>query len=318
MPIVILGSINTDLVIRGPRLPRPGETVLGGEFFEAPGGKGANQAVAAARAGRETVVFLAAVGDDRFGQQALAGLAAEGIDCRWIREVPGVATGVALILVDPHGENMISVASGANSCLSAGDVDGLPPDLFSAAKVFLASLESPRETVGRGLARARAAGATTILNPAPALAAHEAAPLWRLADLLTPNEHEAAMLAETSVDSAESAMAAGRLIQSRGAGHVIVTLGARGCVVVEKNAAAVVIPAVPVQPVDATAAGDAFSGALAVALAEGQRLVDAARFATVAAGIAVTRAGAQPSLPRREEIDLLHAGFASPAAETLQ
>ena len=303
MPIVVLGSINTDLVISGPRLPRPGETVLGGRFFQAAGGKGANQAVAAARSGRDTVVFLAAVGDDRFGQQALDGLAQEGIDCRWIRVVPGVATGVAMILVDPQGENLISVASGANSQLVAGDVDRMPEEVISSAQVFLASLESPRDAVARGLARARAAGATTLLNPAPALPPHEAEPLWRLADVLTPNEHEAQVLADMSVDSMESAVAAAQTLQSRGAGHVIVTLGARGCVVAEKNAAAVVIEAIQVQAVDATAAGDAFSGSLAVALAEGRSLVEAARFATVAAGIAVTRAGAQPSLPRRDEID---------------
>jgi ribokinase len=315
MPIVVLGSINTDLVIRGPRLPRPGETVLGGEFFQAAGGKGANQAVAAARYGRETVVFMAAVGDDRFGQQSLEGLAAEGIDCRWIRVVPGIATGVALILVDPLGENVIGVASGANAHLSAADVDRMPKEVFSSAKVFLASLESPREAVARGLARAKVAGAMTVLNPAPALPPSDAEPLWRLADVLTPNEHEAQVLAGTKVDSAESAAAAAQVLQSRGAGHVIVTLGARGCIVAEKNAAAVVIEALPVQAVDATAAGDAFSGALAVALAEGRRLVDAARFATVAAGIAVTRAGAQPSLPRRAEID---AAIATSSANTVQ
>jgi ribokinase len=304
MSLIVLGSVNADLVIRGPKLPRPGETVLGGEFFQAAGGKGANQAVAAARAGRETVVFLAAVGDDSFGRQSLAGLAAEGIECRWIRTVRGTATGVALILVDSQGENLISVASGANLELTLDWVGGVPDEVFAAAKVFLASLESPVGAVERGLARARKGGARTILNPAPALPPSEAEPLWRLADVLTPNEHEASMLAGVPVDSMESAVAAARQLQTRGAGDVIVTLGARGCVIVERNVPPVVVSPLPVQAVDATAAGDAFSGALAVALSEGKTLADAARFATVAAGIAVTRAGAQPSLARREEIDV--------------
>jgi ribokinase len=304
MSIVVLGSVNCDLVVRGPKLPRPGETVLGGEFLQAAGGKGANQAVAAARAGRVPVVFLAAVGDDPFGRQSLAGLAAEGIDCRWIRTVQESATGVALIIVDSQGENLISVASGANLALKPEWVDSVPGEVFAAAKVFLASLESPAAAVERGLSRARQSGVRTILNPAPALPPAVAEPLWRLADVLTPNEHEAAMLSGVMVDSAESAGAAARQLQARGAGDVIVTLGARGCIVVERNSPPEVFLALPVQAVDATAAGDAFSGALAVALSEGQSLVDGARFATAAAGIAVTRAGAQPSLARREEIDI--------------
>lgn len=303
MSLIVLGSVNADLVIRGPRLPRPGETVLGGDFFQAAGGKGANQAVAAARAGRKPVVFLAAVGADPLGRQALAGLAAEGIDGRWIRVVSPAATGVALILVDPHGENLISVASGANLQLAPSDVDRIPDEVFSGAKVFLANLESPLPTVQRGLARARMSGLRTILNPAPAVPPQEAEPLWRLADVLTPNEHEAATLAGMPVESKESAIAAAKTLQALGAGDVIVTLGSQGCVCALKEAPLVVIPAMPVQAVDATAAGDAFSGALAVALCEGKSLVAAARFATAAAGIAVTRAGAQPSLPRRQEID---------------
>ena len=303
MSLIVLGSVNADLVIRGPRLPRPGETVLGGEYFQAAGGKGANQAVAAARSGRETVVFLAAVGDDEFGRQSLAGFAVERIECRWIRVVPEVATGVALIMVDPHGENLISVASGANARLLPAIVDEVRESVFQEAKVFLACLESPLETVACGLARARKAGVRTILNPAPAVPPREAGPFWRLADVLTPNEHEAAMLAEMPVDSVDSAVAAARRLQTLGARDVIVTLGSQGCVVVAKDFPPTVVPPLSVDAVDATAAGDAFSGALAVALAEGKSLVDAADFATVAAGISVTRHGAQPSLPRREEIE---------------
>ena len=303
MSLIILGSINTDLVIRGPKLPRPGETVTGGRFFQSAGGKGANQAVAAARAGQVPVVFLGAVGDDPFGKQHVERLTAERICCRWVRTIPGSATGVALILVDARGENLISVAGGANLDLTAADVDLVADEVFAQATVFLASLESPLEAVQRGLARARAAGHRTILNPAPAPAPEQAEPLWRLADVLTPNEHELAVLAGMEVDSAQDAVAAARQLQSRGAQDVVATLGAQGCVVVAGQSPPLVVPAMQVEAVDATAAGDAFSGALAVGLAEGKSLADAARFATSAAGIAVTRSGAQPSLARREEID---------------
>lgn len=313
MSVLVLGSINTDLVIRGPRLPRPGETVLEGEFFQAAGGKGANQAVAAARAGKEQVVFLATVGDDSYGRQSLDGLRREGIDCRWIRVVPNVTTGVALILVDPQGENLISVAGGANLALTPEFVDAVPEEVFASAKVCLASLETPAATVLRFLRRARRAGVPTILNPAPALARQQAEPLLKLADVLTPNEHEVATLAECEADSQGSAVAAAAVLQVAGAKSVVVTLGANGSVVVEQNRPPVAIPAMSVTAVDTTAAGDAFSGALAVGLSEGTSLADAARFATIAAGLAVTKAGAQPSLPSRAEIERAHSANPSPA-----
>ena len=303
MSILVLGSVNADLVIRGPQLPRPGQTVLGGKFFEAPGGKGANQAVAAARAGREPVVFVAAVGDDAFGRQALDGLAREGIDCRWVRVESGVATGVALILVDPQGENLISVASGANECLTPQIVESLPEDVFAAARGALTNLETPPETVERFLNRARSAGAIAVLNPAPALPLARIHQSIQLADVLTPNEHEASLLAGIEVNSPASAAAAAAAIQNSGARSVIVTLGSQGCVVVESHQPPVVIPPWEVSAVDATAAGDAFSGVLAVSLAEGMSLVASARRATIAAGLSVTKAGAQPSLPTRCEID---------------
>ena len=303
MTIIVLGSVNSDLVVRVPRLPRPGETVLGGEFLRSAGGKGANQAVAAARAGNGPVVFLAAIGDDEFGRQSLVGLEGEGIDCRWIRVMPGIATGVALIMVDASGENLISVASGANLHLAPQQIDQVPEETFSEARVLLASLETPPDAVERGLARARQAGAMTILNPAPALALERAGPLLRLADVVTPNEHEAAALAEMPVTDSSSAAAAARAMQARGAGHVVVTLGSDGCVVCALDSAPVAIPARSAQAVDTTAAGDAFSGALALALSEGKSLPDSAQFATIAASIAVTRVGAQPSLPRRVEIN---------------
>ena len=303
MSIFCLGSVNTDLVIRCPHLPRPGETVLGGEFYQAQGGKGANQAVAAARAigqpGR--VTFLGAVGSDEYGKVSRRALLEEGIECTHLKEVNSVPSGIAFILVDERGENLIGVASGANGQLLPADIDALAPNVFASAKVFLASLEVPLQTVERGLTRAKEQGLYTILNPAPITDAAAVRTLLPLVDLLTPNEHELAALTQQPVDSEESATAAARRLNLR----VIVTLGDAGAVIVDRDAAAEHIPPFPVTPVDTTAAGDCFSGALASALAEGDELLAATRFASAAAALSVTRSGAQPSLPRREEIEAL-------------
>jgi ribokinase len=307
MSVLILGSVNTDLVIRSPRLPRPGETVLGGEFYQAAGGKGANQAVAAARAagGHGKVTFIGAIGDDDYGRESRRGLLAEGIDCSCLKEIASVPSGIALILVDEHGENLISVASGANAHLTPEDVDALPASLFQQCKVFLACLESPLPTVERGLARAKGEGLITILNPAPVQDAAEVIKLLPLVDVLTPNELELSALAGLAVTSPESAAVAARIVQPHGAKNILVTLGASGSVLVDEAGTAHHIPAFPVTPIDTTAAGDCFSGSLAVALAEGQPLLAAIRFASAAAAISVTRRGAQPSLPRRDEIETL-------------
>ncbi|MBC7856545.1 MAG: ribokinase [Pirellulaceae bacterium] len=311
MSVLILGSVNTDLVIRSPRLPRPGQTVLGGEFYQAAGGKGANQAVAAARAlGKQgRVVLVGAVGSDEFGRESRRGLLAEGVDCSHLKEVSSVSSGIALILVDGNGENLISVASGANAHLLANDIDALPAMLFQQCKIFLACLESPLVSVERGLARAKENGLFTILNPAPAEDAAAIRKLLPVIDLLTPNEHELAALADMPVDSAESAAAAARKLQAQArlaSGlQIIVTLGAAGALVLDGSGAVRPIPAFPVTPIDTTAAGDCFSGALAAALAEGQSLLSAAVFASAAAALSVTRRGAQPSLPRRDEIEVL-------------
>ncbi|MFN0022113.1 MAG: ribokinase [Pirellulaceae bacterium] len=314
MSVLILGSVNTDLVIRSPRLPRPGETVLGGEFYQAAGGKGANQAVAAARSAGEhrKVTFIGAVGDDDYGCESRRGLLAEGIDCSHLKEVTSVPSGIALILVDEHGENLISVASGANAHLLPSDVDALPASLFQKSKVFLACLESPLPTVERGLTRAKEHGLMTLLNPAPVGDSAAVKKLLPLVDLLTPNELELAALAGMTVETPDSAAAAARIVQSLGARHIIVTLGDAGSVVVDETGTAHHIPAFPVTPIDTTAAGDCFSGSLAVALAEGQPLFAAVRFASAAAAISVTRRGAQPSLPRKEEIDSLLKGANHP------
>ncbi|MEX0586298.1 MAG: ribokinase [Pirellulales bacterium] len=310
MSILVLGSINTDLVVRGARLPTPGETVTGGEFYRSPGGKGANQAVAAARAGAVGVVFLGAVGDDLFGLER-AVLAGEKVDADSVKVVPGAASGVALILVDEHGENLISVAPGANAMFTPEDVAALPYEIFQRARVFLASLESPLATVEAGLRRARSHRLQTILNPAPVSDPVATRAILSEVDLLTPNRGEAAQLAGVDTQTDGGLVQAARRLQELGCRSVVITLGADGCLVADEAIRRV--PAVPVTAVDATAAGDAFCGALAVAMADCRTLIDAARWATCAAAISVTRRGAQPSLATRAEIDALPLPRASEA-----
>jgi ribokinase len=304
--IIVVGSINTDLVIRGPRLPAPGETVTGGEFYRAFGGKGANQAVAAARAALEPVVFVGAVGDDELGKAAAENLRSENLVCDFVKTVPSEPSGVALILVDESGQNLISVAAGANEQLTPDDIEAIPDAVFRAARVFLTCLETPLETVTHGLQRAKLAGLLTVLNPAPASRAILDAGLLPLVDVLTPNVGETALLtsssaAHTPEPGEESVLRSARELQSLGCQQVIVTLGAEGCLVAGQQVTR--IAGREVRSVDATAAGDAFNGTLAVALSEGRSLVDSARWANAAAALSVTKRGAQPSLPTRREID---------------
>ncbi len=302
MSIVVLGSINTDLVIRSPSLPRPGETVLGGEFYQAAGGKGANQAVAAARTSREPVIFLAAVGDDEFGRQAFDGLRPENLNLQFIKTVVGQPSGVAMILVEASGQNLISVASGANLHLRPADVNAVPEDVWRTARVFVASLESPLETVLAGLRRAKQSGLTTIINPAPADSEILFVIGLKLIDVLTPNETEAALLTGREVRSTSDAEAAARQLQVAGCSRVIITRGEHGCCVLDGESVTH-ITAPSVAAIDATAAGDVFNGVLATGLSEGRTLSEAAYWACSAAAISVTRRGAQPSIPSRSEVE---------------
>jgi ribokinase len=299
--IIVVGSINMDLVVQVAKLPRPGETVLGGRFFSNLGGKGANQAVAAARAATGPVTFLAALGDDAYGQQARETLAREPRLCPSVNSISQAATGVALITVDAAGENMIGVASGANSLLSPADVDAMPEAIWRQARVLLACLEIPLDTVVHALRRAKEFGLITILNPAPATEEAGQAEVLQWVDVLTPNEVEGVVLAGDS-SSSNSPIDVAHQLRARGARNVIVTRGAAGCVLVSGDRE-VSIPARRVEVVDTTAAGDAFSGALAAALAEGRALAEATEWAIVAASISVTRPGAIASLPQRHEIE---------------
>jgi ribokinase len=298
--IVVIGSSNTDMVVRTPAIPRPGETVLGGEFFMAPGGKGANQAVAAARAGGE-VYFIARIGDDVFGRQSLDGFIRDGIHVEYLIKDKAAPSGVALIIVGPDGENSIAVASGANARLAVEDVARARP-VIASADIVLTQLESPLETVREAIEAGASAGVPVVLNPAPARALEDE--ILRRVSYLTPNETEAEILTGiTLIKKSDLAKASDSLL-ARGLKAVLITLGAKGVYVAtpEKKE---IVPAFKVIPVDTTAAGDAFNGALAVALAEGRTLLEAARFANAAAALAATRMGAQPSLPLRTEIEKL-------------
>jgi ribokinase len=298
--ILVVGSSNTDMIVRLQRLPGPGETLIGGQFSTAPGGKGANQAVGAARAGGQ-VAFVGRVGTDSFGDSAVENLRRDGIDVSGVIRDRASPSGVAFILVADGGENSIAVASGANDRLTAADVRRAAP-AFGRAAIVLVQLETPLGAVAATVALAAQAGARLILNPAPARKLP--ARLLRGVSILTPNEHEAELLTGIKVTDRESADRAATKLLRLGVGTVIITLGKRGVYLAEA-AGRRMIPGFKVQAVDTTAAGDIFNGALAVALSEGQALPEAVRFAQAAAAISVTRLGAQPSAPRRAEVERL-------------
>ena len=295
--IVVVGSSNTDMVIKGPRLPMPGETVTDGVFFTARGGKGANQAVAAARAGGR-VALIASLGQDTLGDAAMLGFEEEGIDTSHIQRTAALPSGVALIMIDAAAENAIAVAEGANALLSADNIRACA-SVIASADVLVAQLEVPLATVGEAIAIAHAHGRRVILNPAPARPLPDA--LLSQVSVLTPNASETELLTGIAPrDDASLHRAADRLL-GRGVGAALITLAAAGVFAATPDWREW-IRGWPMPAEDPTGAGDVFSGTLAVALSEGAALLDAARFANAAAAISVTRRGAQPSAPRRREI----------------
>ncbi len=296
--IVVVGSSNTDMIIKVPRIPRPGETVMGGRFTMAAGGKGANQAVAAARAGGK-VILIARVGDDVFGEEAVQSFQRDSIDVSCITRDEESPSGIALIFVGEDGENSIAVASGANMTLTPSHIERFSAHI-SGAHTVLMQLETPLETVIKAASIAADSRRLIILNPAPA---REVPPdLLRLISIITPNESEAAVLTGVSIRDDESAGRAADLLLRQGVGTVIITLGARGAFVAEESRRRWV-SGFQVKAVDTTAAGDVFNGSLAVGLTEGKSLADAVRFAHAAAALSVTKLGAQPSIPQRHEVD---------------
>ena len=299
-PIVVIGSSNTDMVVKTATLPRPGETVTGGEFLLAAGGKGANQAVAAARLGG-AVTFIAKVGADSFGDQAIAGYKKEGIDTSQIGRENNHATGIALILVDQNGENLISVASGANAVWSDVDLARVR-NVVEQAGIVVVQLEIPLNVVAALAQVAAAAGVPVLLDPAPAAELPDE--LLRNVTYLKPNEHEAETVSGVKVVDEDSAIrAAERLLELGVRKAAVITLGAKGALVLERGGKPQLVSAPKIQAADSTAAGDAFTGALAWQLSQGAELLEAVRIANHVAALSATRMGAQPSLPTREELD---------------
>ncbi len=299
--ITVVGSLNMDLVVRTPRMVRPGETVLGGPFYAAPGGKGANQAVAAARLGAE-VCMVGRVGEDAFAGELLLLMRDAGVDCRGVAPTRGTATGVGMIVVEEEtGQNAIVVASGANMHLTPQDVREAEP-MLANADLLVVQLEIPLETVSCAIDLAVDHGVRTLLNPAPARPLPDE--VLAKVEVLVPNEIEAAMLVGAEATQAMDASWRGRTLVRRGPRIVVVTLGAKGALLVAGDTVELV-PSFSVTPVDTTAAGDAFIGALAVALAEGRPLREAVRWANAAGALATSVRGAMPSLPTRDAVDRL-------------
>lgn len=295
--VVVIGSANVDLTVRVERLPETGETVSGGELYTSFGGKGANQALSALRAGAE-VRFFAKVGCDQNGEAIIRNLEDLGVNTEGILRDTSLPSGVALIMVDHEGNNAIAVAPGSNRAFTDEDIHRAEAAL-SWGEVLLLQLEIPQSAVSEALHLAKARDMVTILNPAPArpLTSELLSPV----DILTPNETEAAFLTGTSVEEPEQAARAGKKLIEMGCAQMIITLGDKGCCWVREDTVRV-FPSFPVTGVDSTAAGDAFNGALACAIAEGRSMDEAIRFASAAGALTVTRKGAQGSIPTRDEI----------------
>jgi len=296
--IVVAGSSNMDLVVKSSRIPAVGETILGEDFIMTPGGKGANQAVSAAKLGAE-VYLIAKLGNDVFAEQSLNNFKKAGVNTKYVIQTKEAPSGVALITVDRAGNNVIVVAPGANQMLSPEDIRRAESDITSSA-VLVAQLEVPMETVEFAAQLANNCEVLFILDPAPA---QKLSPeLLKMVDVLTPNETEAQILADIEVTDEDSACKAAKKLLECGVKAVILTMGAKGFLLAN-NERMESVPAVKVDAVDATAAGDAFTGSLAVGLAQGKTLADAALFANYVAALSVTKMGAQSSMPTREAVE---------------
>lgn len=298
--IVVVGSCNTDMVIKADRLPIPGETILGGTFFMNPGGKGANQAVAASRMGGK-VTLISKTGNDVFGKQSVMLYTAENIKTDFIFSDPKHPSGVALITVDSQGENCIVVASGANAYLNPSDIDKASAEIESSDLVLM-QLEIPIETVEYVAEMASKKGIKVILNPAPARALSDN--LLKHLYIIIPNKSEAEILSGIKVSDIESAKQAADIISAKGVDIVVITLGSQGALIKE-YADYHFVEALKVDALDTTAAGDTFCGAVCVGLSEGRSILDSVKLAARAAAITVTRMGAQASIPYRSELNSL-------------
>lgn len=295
--ILVIGSANMDLVVSTQRFPQPGETLFGNKFGMYPGGKGANQAVAAAKLGGE-VYFLGKMGNDLFRERLCVGMRNDGVQLDHLLIDPNESTGMALITVDSNGQNEIVVVSGSNMNLSPADIVSKPA-LFAVAKIVLLQLEIPLDTVTQSARLAKEHGATVILNPAPARELPQE--LLRLVDYLTPNETEAELLTKQAVHDQTSAQTAAMKLLAQGVKNVILTLGEKGALLVNHEKAEL-FPAKKVQAVDTTAAGDAFNGALAFSLANDKTVEEAIRFANTVAAYSATKMGAQSSMPTMKDV----------------
>ena len=313
--VVIVGSLNMDLVVRTETMPQPGQTVLGQDLVQNPGGKGANQAVAAGRLAHRKGTraapgarMIGRIGSDGFGERMRAALADAHVDTSAVLTSKNVPSGVALIIVDRHGENSIVVAGGANQRLTPDDLLAVRKSIESS-KVLACQLETPFDSVATAIALAKQAGTLTILDPAPAPPEGLPESLFHV-DILSPNQSEAELLSGVAVRTIDDARRAGEKLLARGTGTVVLKMGSQGAAIVRRGAAGgaaqvVHVPGFRVAVVDTTAAGDAFTGALAVALAEGQSLEAAVRFANAAGALTCTRLGAGSAVPTREEVDAL-------------
>lgn len=304
--VIVFGSINMDLVVRGERLPQPGETLHGQRFFTAPGGKGANQAVASARLQADTQL-IGCVGADLFGSTLLDAMQADGVDTRHVRTIPETSTGVALITVSESGENTIVLAAGANAHHGAAELAALRDSLTRADAqpahhVLLLQLEIDLHQVEKAARLAKAAGVTVILDPAPAAPLPDT--LLHNISLLTPNESEAALLVSYPLSDQDAVERAAQDLLARGCEQIVIKLGGRGAYWANGSQTAWLKP-FPVTAVDTVAAGDAFNGAVATALSSGLPMGDALRWGTAAGALSVTQEGAQPSLPTRKALEML-------------